>query len=72
MVLDINDSSKYWHCSFPLKCECGKQIQSTSLFRHRKSKAHILEMQKPENKDNKPDLKFFWREACKSSGSYSD
>jgi hypothetical protein len=44
MVLDINSSSKYWHCSFPVKCECGKQIQSTSLFRHRKSKAHILEM----------------------------
>lgn len=55
----INSSTKYWHCSFPVICECGKQIQSTSLFNHRKSKAHILEMQKPENKDNKPQLKFF-------------
>jgi len=64
MGTDINNTTKYWVCSIPVKCECGKQIQSTSLFRHRKSKAHILEMQKPENKDNKPDLKFFWREAC--------
>ena len=47
MVLDINSSSKYWHCSFPVICECGKQIQSNSLFNHRKSKAHILEMQNP-------------------------
>ena len=52
--------------SFPVICECGKQIQSNSLFNHRKSKAHILEMQKPENKDNKPKLKFF------SSGDDSD
>ena len=59
MVLEINSSSKYWHCSVPEKRECGKQIQSTSLFRHRKSKAHIIEMQKPENKDNKPQLKFW-------------
>ncbi len=29
--------------------------------------AHILEMQKPENKDNKPDLKFFWGEACENT-----
>ncbi len=41
-----------------------KKIQSTSLFRHIKSKAHISEMQKTENKGDKPDLKFFWREAC--------
>ena len=51
------------------KCECGKQVQSNSLFYHRKSKAHILEMQKPENKDKKPDLKFFWREACEELNS---
>ena len=69
MVLEINSSTKYWTCSFPVKCECGKQIQSISLFRHRKSKAHISEMQKPENKDNKPDLKFFWKEACKLDSS---
>ena len=59
MTSEMNSFPNYWHCSFPVKCECGKQIQSSSLFRHRKSKAHILEMQKPENKDNKPQLKFF-------------
>jgi hypothetical protein len=32
-------------------------MQSTLLFRHRKSKEHILEMQKPENKDNIPDAR---------------
>ncbi len=69
MVLDINSSSKHWNYSFPIKCECGKQIQSTSLFRHRKSKAHILEMKKPENKDNKPDFNFLWREACQDLDS---
>ena len=63
MVLEINSSSKCWHCGLPVKCECDKQVQSNSLFKHRKSKAHILEMQKPENKDKKPDLKIFWREA---------
>ncbi len=26
-------------------------------------------MQKPENKDNKPGLKCFWREACQDSDS---
>ena len=55
----INKSTKHWHCGVPVKCECESQVQSTSLFHHRKSKAHILEMQKPENKDNKPQLKFF-------------
>ena len=66
MVHEWNTATKYWaNCSFPVKCECGKEIQSNSLFNHRKSKAHILEMQKPENKDNKPDLSFFWRKACR-------
>ena len=36
-------------CSFPIRCECGKRMLSTSLFRHRKTKTHILIMQKPEN-----------------------
>ena len=69
MVLQVNSSTKYWHCGVPVKCECGKQVQSNSFFYHRKSKAHILEMQKPENKDKKPDLKFFWREACEELNS---
>ena len=45
MVHEWNTSTKYWtNCSFPVKCECGKEIQSNSLFNHRKSKAHILEI----------------------------
>ena len=39
-------------CSFPIRCECGKRMLSTSLFRHRKTKTHILIMQKPENINN--------------------
>ena len=47
-------------CSFPIRCECGKRMLSTSLFRHRKTKTHILIMQKPENINKPPGL--LWRD----------
>ena len=58
--------------AFLLNVNVVNKFNQLHYFVTEKSKAHILEMQKPENKDNKPDLKFFWREACKSSGSDSD
>ncbi len=59
MTLDINSTTKYWHCSVPVVCECGAKIQSTSLFHHRKSKKHMTEMKKPENEGREPILKFW-------------
>ncbi len=59
MTVIENSSTKYWHCSFPVVCECGAKISSNSIFKHRKSKKHINEMEKPENEGKQPNLKFF-------------
>ncbi len=49
-------SKPYWIMSFPMQCECGANIQTTSYYRHVQSKKHIMEMEKPENKDKKPSF----------------